>query len=152
MLLPITVKTFSFVGKMAALPGVDHVLGPDLAWRMRELYAPGMDTFQERCLQGEDRIFFNAPALIMVHAERFDETAGFSCGAALYNCSLTAHTLGIGCCFNGFLQTAVNSNKNLKKWFDLPFSQKCFGAMTLGYQDVKYHRLVKRNPPRIRWI
>lgn len=150
--LPSTVKLFGLIGKFTSLPFASYVLGEGLAYRMRELYVPGMELFNQRCQQGEDRLFYNAPAIIMVHAERFDETSAFSCAAALYNCSLAAHTLGIGCCFNGFLQTAVNTNKDLKNWFGLPFSQKCYGAMTLGYQGVKYNRLVKRNPPSVKWI
>ena len=42
-------------------------------------------------------------------------------------------------------------DKKLRKWFDIPRNLKCYGAMTLGYQEVRYHRLVRRNPVKVEW-
>jgi hypothetical protein len=62
-----------------------------------------------------------------------------------------AHTLGLGCCFNGFLVGAVNHDRKIKKWLDIPASHKCYSAMTLGYQNVKYQRLVHRDAAKVAW-
>jgi len=102
--------------------------------------------------RGEERIFWNAPALIAVYAEKLDDTAGFSCSAALYNCSLMAHTIGIGCCFNGFLQTVINNKPAIKKMLGIPKYMKCYGVMTLGYQDIEFKKLVKRNEVDVNWM
>jgi len=98
------------------------------------------------------RLFFNAPAIMMVCGDRWDETTGFSCAAALYSCLLKAHTIGVGCCFNGFIQSTANNKPTIRKWFGIPRSQKCYGAMTPGYQDVQYNRLVKRRQPDVKWL
>ena len=66
--------------------------------------------------RGEDRLFYNAATIMLVCADRWDETSGLSCAAALYNCSLMGHTIGIGCCFNGFVQNTVNSTSKIRKW------------------------------------
>ncbi|UCD85630.1 MAG: nitroreductase family protein [Deltaproteobacteria bacterium] len=150
--LPVVMKMFAFIGKVVSMPFSSHLMGDEVRERMKNRYVPGMQLLYERQMQGEDRIFYDAPAIMLVTGEKYDETQAFSCAAALYNCSLMAHTLGIGCCFNGFLQTSVNFNKKLKKWMGIPKTQKCYGAMTLGYPNVKYTRLVKRNPARVRWI
>ncbi len=152
MTLPVIMKLFSFAGQLASLPFAPYMMGEDLADRMKNQYAPGMKLFNERQKAGEDRLFFNAPAIMLVCSDKYDDTTGFSCSAALYNCSLMAHSIGIGCCFNGFVQNAVNNSAKLRKWFDIPRTQKCYGAMTLGYQKVKYNRLVKRNPPNVTWM
>ncbi len=152
MTLPAIMKIFSMASKMAKLPFVANVMGEDLANRLRYQYAPGMKHFYERYMRGEERLFHSAPAVMLVCSDRYDETCSFSCASALYSCSLMAHSLGIGCCLNGFVQNAANSDAKIRKFLDLPRHQKCHGAMTLGYQKVKFNRLVKRNPPNVTWM
>ena len=101
--------------------------------------------------QGKDCLFYGAPAVMVVHAESWDTSSAFNCALALYNCSLMAHTLGVGCCFNGYLQNAVNSSRRIRQWLGIPRDHRCFGAMTLGYQKVRYQRLVKRDSAKVAW-
>ena len=101
--------------------------------------------------QGKDCLFYQAPAVMMVHAESWDTCSSFNCAAALYNCSLLAHTLGVGCCFNGYLVSAINNDRRIKKWLGIPHDDRCFGAMTLGYQEVTFQRLVERDPAKVTW-
>ncbi len=152
IIAPILFKLFKFIGRVSSMPFGPRLLGAALADRMKDLYMPGMDIIKERLDNGEDRIFYNAKALIIVYSEKYDDTACFSSAAALYNCSLMAHTLGIGCCFNGFLQSAINNNKKIKKKLGIPAYCKCWGAMTLGYQNVKFIRLTKRKPANVSWM
>ncbi len=100
---------------------------------------------------GIDRIFYHAPAVIIVHGKKMDPTIPFSCATALYQASFMAHTLNIGCCFNGFLQVAISRNSRIKKMLGIPKGHKCFGAMTLGYPKWKYHRLVRRREAQVTW-
>jgi nitroreductase/NAD-dependent dihydropyrimidine dehydrogenase PreA subunit len=101
--------------------------------------------------QGKDCLFYGAPAVLVVHAESWDTCSAFNCALALYNCSLVAHTLGVGCCFNGYLQGAVNNSRRIRQWLGMPRDHRCFGAMTLGYQEVGYQRLVERDPAKVVW-
>jgi len=101
--------------------------------------------------QGQDRLFFHAPVLILTHAESWDTCSAFNCSVALYNCSLMAHLLGIGCCFNGYLVGAVNRDRKIKRWLNIPKDHKCYAAMTLGHQKVQYQRLAERRPPEVAW-
>jgi nitroreductase/NAD-dependent dihydropyrimidine dehydrogenase PreA subunit len=112
---------------------------------------PKLEHAKELMDQGKDCLFYGAPAVIVVHAESWDTSSAFNAALALYNCSLMAHTLGVGCCFNGYLQGAVNSSSRIKKWLGIPRDHRCFGAMTLGYQRVRYQRLVKRDPAKVTW-
>jgi nitroreductase/NAD-dependent dihydropyrimidine dehydrogenase PreA subunit len=149
---PLVVKMMKRAGRIASTPLGKMLMGELLASRMKDLYLPGMDIITERIKEGKDPVFFNAPALIIVYAEKIDDTASFGCAAALYNCSLMAHTLGIGCCFNGFLQTVINYDKKVKKIMGIPKYCKCWGAMTLGYQNVKFNKLTRRKPVDVTWV
>lgn len=112
---------------------------------------PKMEHVKEVIAQGEDRLFYGAPAVMVVHAESWDTCSAFNCSVALYNCSLMAHTLGVGCCFNGYLEGAANNSRRIKRWLGIPRDHRCFGAMTLGYQKTPYQRLVKRDPAKVAW-
>ena len=100
---------------------------------------------------GKDCLFYHAPVIMIVHAESWDTCSAFNCGTALYNGSLMAHTLNLGCCFNWYLAGAVNHDRKIKKWLGIPGDHQCYGAMTLGYPDIRYERLAERKPANVTW-
>jgi nitroreductase/Pyruvate/2-oxoacid:ferredoxin oxidoreductase delta subunit len=112
---------------------------------------PKMEVAREAMNRGEDRLFFHAPVVMIAHAESWDTCSSFNCSVALYNCSLMAHTLGLGCCFNGFLVNAVNHEKKIKRWLGIPEGHRCYSAMVLGYPKIKFPGLVQRQPPKVKW-
>jgi nitroreductase/NAD-dependent dihydropyrimidine dehydrogenase PreA subunit len=91
-------------------------------------------------------------SVIIAHAPSSDLMAEFNCAVALYNCSLMAHSMGLGTCFLGFVKTAANMDKKVKKWLNIPKDHMCYGAMVIGHPDIKYHRLVERNKPNVQWL
>jgi len=116
-------------------------------------YVPILEDFQDRWNKmGEDRIFYHAPALILVHGKKRDDIVGFGNAVALYQASLMAQTLKVGCCFNGFLQVAPAFDGDIRKRLGIPKNHKCYGAMGLGYEKPKYKRLVRRRPPQVTWL
>jgi nitroreductase/NAD-dependent dihydropyrimidine dehydrogenase PreA subunit len=110
---------------------------------------PKIERRYEQIKQGKDPLFYHAPVVMLAHAESWDTNSSFNCSVALYHCSLMAHTLGLGCCFNGFLVNAVNRSPKIKAWLGIPTDHRCYSAMTLGFPDVRYLRLVHRNPPKM---
>jgi nitroreductase len=112
---------------------------------------PKMEVAREQIDRGKDRLFFHAPVVMIAHAESWDTCSSFNCSVALYNCSLMAHTLGLGCCFNGFLVSAVNHHPKIKRWLNIPGDHRCYSAMALGYPKMKYPGLVQRQPPTVMW-
>lgn len=112
---------------------------------------PKIEHAKDLMEQGKDCLFYHAPAVMVVHAESWDTCSAFNCAVALYNCSLMAHSLGVGCCFNGYLESAINNDRTIKRWLGISRDHRCFGTMTLGYQEVKFARLVERNPAKVTW-
>ncbi|MGD0917512.1 MAG: nitroreductase family protein [Thermodesulfobacteriota bacterium] len=141
-------KMFSRIRRRFGMFFVSLVAGRKTAAYLRESL-PQMEYANEQMKQGKDRLFYHAPVVTLTHAESWDTSSSFNCAVALYNCSLMAHTLGLGCCFNGFLVNAVNHAPKIKAWLDIPADHRCYSAMTLGFPDVKYLRLVRRYPPKV---
>jgi nitroreductase/NAD-dependent dihydropyrimidine dehydrogenase PreA subunit len=152
MTMPAVERLFGMAEKLASVPVLGRrLMGDTFVDNVKTLFAPGIRNDFEHTRRGHDRLFFHAPVIMLVHGEKMDDMA-FSCSAALFNGSLMAHTLGIGCCLNGFLVLVANQDKQIKRWLGIPGRHKCYGAMTLGYQGVKYNRLVRRDPPKVRWL
>jgi nitroreductase/NAD-dependent dihydropyrimidine dehydrogenase PreA subunit len=110
---------------------------------------PKVERRYEQMKQGKDPLFYHAPVVMLAHAESWDTCSSFNCSVALYHCSLMAHTLGLGCCFNGFLVSAVNQSRKMKAWLGIPPDHHCYSAMTLGFPGMRYLHLVHRDPPMI---
>lgn len=126
------------------------IAGRKMATSLNEIL-PIVEYAREKMRQGQDLLFYHAPIVMLAHAESWDTCSSFNCSVALYHCSLMAHVLGLGCCFNGFLINAVNHSTKIKRWLGIPKDHRCYSAMTLGFPGVKYLRLVNRNPPQVTW-
>jgi nitroreductase len=150
--LPVVAKTFSMASRIASLPFSYVLLGKKLAHNLRDVYGPVVEVFMKINEEGEDRLFYNAPALMVVYGEKRDEAMAFSSHIAMFNCSLMAHTLGIGCLLNSFTLMAINRSRELRRLFGIPRGEKCFGVMTLGYQDIEFRRHVYRKPVQARFL
>lgn len=144
-------KGVRIAGHPIPLSVLSRLGGKEMADSLRR-YASLFRVFQERRGRGEDRLFYQAPALILVHANRFETSSAFNCAVALYSSALKAEALGLGTCFNGFLQISANRSLRVKKFLGLPRTHLCYGTMTLGYPRVSFPRLVKRDPPRIKYF
>ena len=114
-------------------------------------YAIGYQTLQN---SENKSSYFPLPfgsAVILMHAQSFDQSAPFNCSVALYNCSLMAHSLGLGSCFAGFVHIGANADKKIKQWLDIPKGHEVYGAMIVGHPDIQYRRLVERKKPDVQW-
>jgi nitroreductase len=143
-------KIFSWVRSRVGRQLLTLMAGRRMVESLQESL-PKVEHAEKLIKQGQDRLFFHAPVLILTHAESWDACSAFNCSVALYNCSLMAHTLGIGCCFNGLLVSAVNKDRKIKRWLGIPNGHRCYAAMTLGHQKVQYQRLADRRPPEVAW-
>jgi nitroreductase/Pyruvate/2-oxoacid:ferredoxin oxidoreductase delta subunit len=152
MLLPIMDRLFSFALRIAKMPFAGKMMGENQAEDLRNHYAPAIKLLMKRNKDGDDRLFYRAPALMLVYGEKQDEALQFSCHIAMFNCSMMAHLLGIGCLLNSFTLMAINNSAKMKKYLCIPKTDKVFGAMTMGYQNIKYNALIERNPANVRYF
>jgi nitroreductase/ferredoxin len=101
---------------------------------------------------GQDLIFYNAPCVILSHAPAYGSMAGVDAGIALTHGTLAAQSLGLGTCWIGFAQEAVQRDGKLRKWLQIPKGRNCYGVMVMGYPAVKFHRVPPRKELKVRWI
>lgn len=141
-------RTATFFGnlhKMLSAPGVD--LPPWLQTHMR-----GIRLNWEYYQAGKDRIFRNAPALIIIHALAENSSSAQNCHLAMAHIMLQAQAMGLGTCIVGYFLTAAERDPSIVKELEIPKENKIFTCCTVGYPVLKFRKLVQRKPPAVRWL
>lgn len=93
-----------------------------------------------------DRLFFNAPAVIIVTAN-----SDINGGLASSNMELLANALGLGTFFSGFFIRAAQNNEKIKEFLGIQEGKLMVSCMVIGYPDVTYLRTVPRKSADINW-
>lgn len=93
---------------------------------------------------GEDKLFFKAPLLIGVKANRPVDGA-----LAAAKMELMTDALGLGTYFSGFLERAVAFNPKIKEFLQIGEGEELVACMVIGYPKVKYKRTVPRKDIKI---
>lgn len=96
--------------------------------------------------KGHDRLFFNAPTVILVTAK--DATNG---ALATANMDLMANAYGLGTCFCGFALVALNDQPEILKQLGVDEGKKIVSCLVLGHPNVTYKRTVPRKKPEVLW-
>ena len=96
---------------------------------------------------GEDKLFFKAPALIIVKSE-----SPVNASLAASNMELMTNALGLGTYFSGFLQRASEVNPKINEFLGLKENESLVNCMVIGYPKVKYKRTVPRKEAKITWM
>ncbi|MGL5346821.1 MAG: nitroreductase family protein [Peptostreptococcaceae bacterium] len=94
----------------------------------------------------KDRIFFNAPAIILVVSK-----TPINGGLASTNMELMTNALGLGTFYSGFLVRASQGNNKMRELLELKDGEEIITCMVIGYPNVKYKRTVPRKSPQITW-
>ena len=96
----------------------------------------------------EDPIFFKAPHVLVLTAAVDMDIEGVNSGIILTYLNVIAKTLGVGTCWIGLAQLALESNQELKK--KLKIRGKVYGVLTLGFPKEDFLRLPPRTPIKVR--
>ncbi|KXS48105.1 MAG: nitroreductase [Halanaerobium sp. 4-GBenrich] len=93
-----------------------------------------------------DRLFFNAPTVILVSAK-----SNINAGLASANMELLANTLDLGVLFSGFTLRAAKDDKKIRNFLKIEAEKELVTVLIIGYPDVKYFRTVPRKKADISW-
>lgn len=93
---------------------------------------------------GEDKLFFKAPLLIIVKAQ--NDINGALASAKM---ELMIDALGLGTYFSGFFEKAASINPKIGEMIGLKEGEKIISCMVIGYPRVEYKRTVPRKEARI---
>ena len=94
-----------------------------------------------------DKLFFNAPALIIVTSDN-----EFNGAIASSNMNLMIDALGLGTFYSGFLKVACENNKEILDLLEIKGDKKIVACMVVGYPNVRYKRTTPRKDAEINWI
>lgn len=93
-----------------------------------------------------DKLFFNAPALILVVSD-----SSINATLASSNMELITNALGLGTFFSGFFVMAAQGNETIRELLELEGNKEIVTCMVIGYPNIKYSRTVPRKDPDISW-
>ena len=100
---------------------------------------------------GYNAVTWSAPALIVASAPREATTGMVDVSLALCYLELAAQTLGLGTCWAGVLEGALQGSAEVKESVGLPEGHPYHFPMMIGYPKRKYSRLPERKAPKITW-
>ncbi len=120
--------------------------------RAIERNAPAFEYGYKMWLEGIDLLFYDAPVLVIVHADKTLAMPKDDCGYALYAMALAAETLGLATCINGFFLRAAERSAGIRNFIKLPPGHEVYGAMTMGYPALKFKKVPARRPVNVTYI
>lgn len=100
---------------------------------------------------GSDQICRSAPHVILTYGLKDDMIAPAACTIALTYLELAAVPFGLGACWAGYVQMAVNASPEVRRSVGISSRAQCFGSMLIGYPRFDYRRIPARNKPHIIW-
>lgn len=101
---------------------------------------------------GFDPVLRNAPVLVIATAPKEAITGQVDMTLALSYLDLLAPTMGLGTCWAGVLQMALQVQPSLREILGMPKEYPHQYPMMLGYTKMKYFRLPERRPPKVTYL
>jgi nitroreductase/Pyruvate/2-oxoacid:ferredoxin oxidoreductase delta subunit len=101
---------------------------------------------------GIDELFFNAPCLLLIMGDT-EKTSDPKTDCLIASCNIgnMVFASGLGFCYNGFFVRAYQSEE-IRNFLGLEKKFNLYSAMTIGYPNVEYRRVVLRDKKDIFWI
>lgn len=94
---------------------------------------------------GTDRYLYQAPVLMMFHANRwgmsYEENAHLVCHHAM----LAAVALGLGTTILGIVPPVIDRSKDLRARYDIPQDHRVLTSLIVGYPKYKYRQGIRRD-------
>jgi nitroreductase len=114
---------------------------------------PGMDMGRmlERAEKTGTLFLRGAPALIVNHGPKGSPMSLINCTIAMTYLELMAYSLGLGCCWAGFIYFMANGYPPMRQALGIPEGRAAGGCMMLGYPKYKFQRIPVRKEARVGW-
>ena len=110
------------------------------------------DLIAQRMREGTDLVLFNAPVLILFHADKAASFAEANANLAIQNATLVAASLKLGTFYTGYLVGACQRDKAMTKLLNLPATHVVYAGLALGHPKIRFSQWIDRNPPKITWM
>jgi nitroreductase/NAD-dependent dihydropyrimidine dehydrogenase PreA subunit len=97
--------------------------------------------------EGKDRLFYHAPAAIVVGSGPGESTPKEDALLATQNILLAAHAMGLGTCLIGLAIAAMTNDRSIQGFLGLPEQERPHSVIVIGYPDEKYKKIAARRRP-----
>jgi nitroreductase len=92
-----------------------------------------------------------APALIVNCGPKDSPMSVVNCTIAMTYLELMAYSMGLGCCWAGFIYFMANGYPPMRQALGIPEGRAAGGCMMLGYPKYNFARIPVRKEARVRW-
>lgn len=118
-------------------------------WLRGKNVYPGLVTAWDK---DRDLILRDAPHLVIAHASAQAISPAIDCAIAVTTLELAASAVGIGACWAGIFMAAANDYPPLVEMLQLPKGHNVYGALMMGYPQIRYKSIPRRREAEIRWL
>ncbi len=101
---------------------------------------------------GRDRLFFDAPTVIIIHASEDEVLPEAACAFAALQICLIAEALGLGTCITAYASLALQALPELRAQTGIPEGHQVYYVITVGQTDERYALIPPRRPARVRVV
>ncbi len=115
-------------------------------------YLDRYEFFTNWVKNGRDIITHDAPVLILILGPKKSRFARENSAIAACNITNYANTKGLGTCYIGLINVALDLNRKLSKSLGVPKGKKAYLALVMGYQAYKFQNTPVRPEPTINWV
>ena len=98
---------------------------------------------------GRDRLFFDAPAVIVIHAARDEVLPETACDYAALAISLMAESMGLGSCITAYAHLALQALPELRARIGLPEGNQVYAVLAVGKPAEEFQLVPHRRPLRV---
>ncbi|MDD5135964.1 MAG: nitroreductase family protein [Candidatus Omnitrophica bacterium] len=102
--------------------------------------------------KGDDIICRGAPCIIIAHGLKDDPLVPQSCTIAGTYLELAAFGLGLGACWAGYVNMAINMSEEVRKFVGLSPRAAAGAVMMIGHSKYRYSRIPLRDSVKIRSV
>ena len=98
----------------------------------------------------EDPVFYSAPVMVFVIGTKL-ATYADDCPMVCQNIMLAAYSFGIGSCWVGYGQLALQ-DEEVRAALELKDDEQVFGPILLGYAEGGFPEPPRKKVPTVKWI
>ncbi len=101
---------------------------------------------------GRDRLFFDAPAVVVCHAARDAVLPHDGCLYATMYLVLLAEAYGLGSCLTAYASEALRALPEARAELGIPETNQVYSTVVLGRPAETFHRIPAREPAKVTWL
>ena len=125
---------------------------PELDTYYREYYESVREGLEEFDRTGVDRMFYGAPAVIVVGCKTQATLPKEDALLASQNILLAAHSMGLGSCLIGMAVEPMKRDPKLQNAIGVPHDEKVYTVIALGYPAENYQMQAGRKKAVVRYF